>query len=277
MRQLFGILTIAVIAAAGWIASKNPPPPPQVDEQFTASTATEQRNVRDEPVDAADPRDPSSQQETAAVLTPAVDFDSGLVEFVQWKYSYLATDRSVMEREALRRALLSREQLAVAVNTAAQAQDAAAKANLPALRAQLLEADEQVRQLLHPESYAQYLLLKDADAELHRLREYAGGISNVAPLLPEQERALLFAKLTYKQHFDQLLQESGLQGNDLPTPQRLDAYRTLAQAMETYRNNFLLQARQSLHSEAQYQLLRNYESTEFEAQLAGLHRSALGE
>jgi hypothetical protein len=280
MRQAFGIIAIAAVAAVAWMAV-NRQPQTHGDEQFTDSFfAAEPPSLGRKLADSSEPSEPRSQPlqpEPLSAAAPEADSDPGLIEFAQWKYSYLLADQHAMERHELRGALLQREQLAVAINTAVQAQDAASKANLPELRSQLLQADERVRQLLHPDRYADYRLLKDADAELHRLREYAGGISNLAPLLPEQERAILFAKLTYKQHYDQLLEDSGLEGTELPAPQRLYAYQTLARELETYRNNFLLQARQSLHSEAQYLLLQNYENTEFEAQLARLHQAAVAE
>jgi hypothetical protein len=275
MQSPLGIIAIAAITAVGWIAFQHQPLP-RAGEPFAAAIATYPSTVGDPSARSNELRGEALQPEAAAIAQPT-DSDPGLIQFVNWKYSYLVADRNVLERDALDRALLLREQLAVAINTSAQAPDAAAKARLPNLNSQMLAADERVRQLLHPESYAEYLLLKDADAELHRIKEYAGGISNVAPLLPEQERAILFAKLTYKQHYDQLLRDSGLQGTDLAAPQRLDAYRSLARSLNTYRNDFLLQARQSLHSEAQYLLLQNYENTEFEAQLAELHAAAVGE
>ena len=276
MQSPLGIIAIAAVTAVGWIAFQHQPLP-RAGEAFAAAIATYPSTVGDHPARSNELRGEALQPEAAAAIAQPSDSDPGLIEFVNWKYSYLVAGRNVLERDALDRALLLREQLAVAINTSAQAQDAAARAKLPDLNSQLLEADERVRQFLHPESHADYLLLKDADAELHRLKEYSGGISNVAPLLPEQERAILFAKLTYKQHYDQLLQDSGLQGTDLAAAQRLDAYQSLARSLDTYRTNFLLQARQSLHSEAQYLLLQNYENTEFEAQLAALHAAAVGE
>ncbi|MGH8185584.1 MAG: hypothetical protein ACREUC_03410, partial [Steroidobacteraceae bacterium] len=203
--------------------------------------------------------------------------DPGLSGFVDWKYRWLIEALQESERPALRAALLRREHLAVAMNTAGQQHDPAAKTDLLALESQLAAADERLRELLHPATFAEYVLLKDADAELYRLEEYSDGISNVAPLSPAQQRAVLFAKLMYKQQYQQLLADSGLETSDLPPSQRRYAYESVARELEAYRNNFLLQAQQALDGADQYVLLQNYENTEFAEDLAKLRLAALGE
>ena len=53
-------------------------------------------------------------------------------------------------------------------------------------------------------------MLRESDLELHKLNEYAGGITNVAPLSGADRKAILRTKLAYKARFRQLLRTRDL-------------------------------------------------------------------
>jgi hypothetical protein len=270
MRAVICITVVAVGVAAIWIVGGRERGPPAPVQREPARAA-----VLPGPVVTRTEQSVHAPREIAVTNDRATD--PGLREFVDWKYRWLFEALRESERPALRAALLRREQLAVALNTAVQRHDPAAKADTPGLESQLAAADERLRELLHPATFAEYLLLKDADAELYRLRDYADGISNVAPLSPAQQRAVLFAKLMYKQQYQQLLADSGLQTSDLPPSQRRYVFETVARELDAYRNNFLLLAQQALDGDEQFVLLQNYENTEFAEELAKLRRTTLGE
>jgi hypothetical protein len=261
---------IAVGVATAWITAVR-------DRDLPVPAKRESVRVHVLPERAFVSNDPSVHEPTAVATSEDPGSDPGLSEFVAWKYRWLFEAVQESERQVLRAALLRREQLAVAVNTAVQQRDPAVKAEVPTLRSQLREADEHLRELVHPATFAEYVLLKDADAELYRLREYADGISNLAPLSPAQQRAVLFAKLMYKQQYQQLLADSGLETSDLPPSQRRYAFESVARELDAYRSNFLLQAQQALADEQQHALLQNYENTEFAEERAKLRLATLGE
>lgn len=275
MRSVIRITAIAVGVAAAWIMGVRERPAPV--QQEVARAPVNDRPAVDLPELAAayGERSERAQKATDAVEDPGSD--PGLSEFVDWKYRWLIEALQESERPALRAALRRREHVAVAINTAVQRHDPAAKIDLPALGSQLAQAEQRLRGLLHPETFAEYALLKNADAELYRLKEYSDGISNVAPLSAAQQRAVLFAKLMYKQQYEQMLADSGLETSDLPPSQRRYAYESVARELDSYRNNFLAQAQQALDGEEQYALLQNYENTEFAEDLAKLRLATLGE
>jgi hypothetical protein len=138
----------------------------------------------------------------------------------------------------------------------------------------LVQAEEKIRGLLSAADYATYEMLRDSDLELFKLNEYAGGISNVAPLSAADRESILRTKLAYKARFRQLLQDSGLERGDLSAAEREYAYEKTARALEDFRRGYLGEVRQYLVDEEQYALLSNYEATEFKAELAQLQSMA---
>jgi hypothetical protein len=109
--------------------------------------------------------------------------------------------------------------------------------------------------------------VEDPDAEeRRRLSEYAGGISNVAPVSAEQQRALLDALLRHKQAYEIAVRDAGIDRETLSEAERDYAHRLIARALRSYRDDFLLDARAIL-TDQQYELLVNYENTEFRRQL----------
>jgi hypothetical protein len=105
--------------------------------------------------------------------------------------------------------------------------------------------------------------------ERRRLEDFAGGISQVAPMTEAQKRAILEAKLRHKKAYELILRDSGIERETLSLAERTYAHQTIARALKDYQENYLLDVRTILNDE-QYVLLRDYESTEFEQELARL-------
>ena len=200
---------------------------------------------------------------SALVNTQALVVDpeeSTVAQYAAEKYQLLLDDLhhlDAAQAEQLRRALLKREQLVGEPETAGK-------------NAALAKVEDQIRGLLNPADFATYQMLKESDVELYKLNEYAGGISNVAPLSAADRKSIMRTKLAYKERFRQLLRDSGLQRSDLSAAEREYAYSMTSRAMEDYKRSYLQEVRQYLTNDEQYALLSNYETTEFNAELAKL-------
>jgi hypothetical protein len=202
---------------------------------------------------------------SAAVDTGA---ESSFGAYVDGKYRLLEPS------EKLRAALLEREKIAVAINTARQSSDETVKASIPQLLAELDASDRKVGTLLRPGDLATYDVLKDSDVEQWQLDDYAGGVSNVAPLSDDDRRAILYTKLTHRQRFRQVLADSGLMGGGLNASERQYALAELTRALGESRDGYLREVRQYLYNDEQFSLLSNYENTEYADELAKLRRIA---
>ena len=101
------------------------------------------------------------------------------------------------------------------------------------------------------------------------LAEFVGGLSNIAPVSTEQQRAILEAKVRHRQIFVTALRDSGLDREGLSVAEREYAHQTLARALDDYRQGFLLDAKPVLDEE-QFALLSNYEMTRFRKRLEEL-------
>jgi hypothetical protein len=97
------------------------------------------------------------------------------------------------------------------------------------------------------------------------------------PLTEDRKRAILYAKLSNRQRFRQVLENSGLMRGDLTASQRQFAFNDVSRALRESRDGFLQEARQHLHDEEQFTLLSNYESSEYSGELDKLRRIADGE
>lgn len=107
----------------------------------------------------------------------------------------------------------------------------------------------------------------DPNAKERRLlEEYFGGISNLAPLSAEQQRAILEAKLRHKRTYEIAVRDSGFERESLSTAERVYAHQAVARALEDYRQNFLLDAKPLL-TDQQFDLLESFEATEFKREL----------
>jgi len=182
--------------------------------------------------------------EASASDDPVRAFDSLQGEFVAQKYRYLLADSHLSSNAAttLQDLLVLREATDVPVDL------------------DLIE--RKLRQLLHPSDFARYTQLADSDAEQQQLRDYVGGMKEVAPLSAEQERAILERKLRHKQSYDAALQRLELLREDLPLPEREQARVVAMRALDDYRREYLFDMRQLLNDE-QYSALSSYETTEF--------------
>jgi hypothetical protein len=184
--------------------------------------------------------------------------------YVDGKYRFLESS------EKLRAALLAREKVAVAINTARQSNDATVKESIPRQLAELAALDQKVGTLLRPGDLATYEVLKDSDVEQWQLDDYAGGVSNVAPLSDDDRRAILYTKLMHRQRFRQVLADSGLMNGDLNATQRLYAFNEVSRALGESRDSYLGEVRQYLYNDEQFTLLSNYENTEYADELEKL-------
>lgn len=276
IAALTGAAILSLVAAVlGYRESSAPPGVGSLHPDVVAS-APQGENGRVTRVNAS--------SAAAEVLSPppsdaTVDrMDASLVRYAIDKYEALLAGplmRPVPDAE-LRNALLEREALAVALNTARQQPHSGADASLPQREAALAQAETRIRDLLHPSDYALFAALKDSDTEQFQLDDYAGGIRNVAPLSAENRRAILLTKLACKQRFREILVASGILRSDASAAERRAALSSITPALEEYRRNYLQEVRQYLYDDEQYTLLMNYESSEFDAELAKLRSMAGG-
>jgi hypothetical protein len=190
--------------------------------------------------------------------------DASFSRYVAGKYRFLETS------EELRAALLARERIAVAINTAKQGNDTAARDAIPMRQVELAALDRKIGTLLRAGDLAAFEVLKDSDIEQFQLDDYAGGVSAIAPLSDADQKAILYAKLGHRQRFREVLAQSGLMRGDLSPGERRQAFADVSRALDQAKNQYLQEVRQYLYNEEQFSLLRNYESTEHDAELEKL-------
>lgn len=224
--------------------------------------------VRDDEVAAATPAEDGSEQASEASFERYVDD----------KYRFLIESAGSKARGAqqLRAALLSRERVMVGINTARQSNDANERSSLPARLAELATVEQRIGALLPPADMAAFEFLRDSHIEQFQLDDYAQGISNVTPLAEADRRAILYSKLATRQRFRQVLEHSGLMRGEVAPGDRGRVLDQVARALIESRDSFLEEARQYLHDDEQYALLRNYENGEFRAELDKLRQLASG-
>lgn len=178
---------------------------------------------------------------------------------VDRKYRYMYEDLPDLRdsaKEMLQQLLLEREQL---------------KESGTLDPVQQAEIEAQIGELLGAAGYQQYQVLKNSDIEQHHLDEYASGISSYAPITPEQDKALLYARLRHKQIYEMSLRDSGIYQERLTPEESQHAYSVIRHALEVYKNNYLQEAKQFLNDE-QFKMLKNYETTEFDWELERLQK-----
>ena len=195
-------------------------------------------------------------------------------QYVDDKYRGLFRDVAGARLDALRAALQERERMVVQINTAKQADDAEAREGVPQLEARKVELDRKVGTLLPPGELASFDALKDADIERFQVEDFTAGISNVAPLSAADKQAILTTKLAYRDRFKRVLADSRLMTGDLNGTERLLAYNEVSRALKEYQQSYLQEVRQYLYNDEQYALLTNYETTEYNAELAKLRAIA---
>ncbi len=275
-KELGPMIVIAAVATFGvvtWWAMRDPARTEIADVADDARTVgNSSQSARSQwpsgVASAAEPTDGGG-----AALAPDADSATAAASFVAYvggKYRYLP------QSPKLTAALLERERVAVAINTAKQSADENEKQKLPQLQAELAEADRKVGSLLASGDIAGYEVLKNSDVDQFQFEDYVGGISNVVPLADEKKQAILYAKLTNRYRFNQVLENSGLMRGDLTPSQRQNALNDVSRALRESRDGFLQEARQHMHDEEQFTLLSNYENTEYSGELDKLRRIADG-
>ena len=240
------ILTAAGLALTAW--DPQAPPAPVV------ARAADSRSAPLLPADAAAVPDAPHEPATGAG--------------VRHKYRYLLEDLApgaartrVLDLLMRREAQLSRPPSDPADREKHQA----------TLEAELGDIDEALRAELHPLAYASYEMLRESDVEQYQLEEYTGGLREIAPLAPAQERAVLEAKLRQKRLYAQIVQGAGLERETLSLAEREHALSLVESGLGEYRDAYLAEVAPLL-DERQYRALANFEATEFHLELERLQQ-----
>ena len=205
--------------------------------------------------------------------------DVSFRDYVGAKYRFLFKDAGLSPEDtaALTAILLERERIAVAINTARQSSDPSEREAIARHQSELEAVDRKAGALLRARDLSAFEVLKDSDIEQFQLDDYAGGISEVAPVSEADKKAILYTKLNYRQRFRQVLADSRFMRDDLDPGERRLAFAEVRRALEISRDSYLQEVRQYLYNEEQFTLLRNYETTEFRDELEKLRRMAYGE
>ena len=266
---------LLVFVAVAWWASRNVGEP-QAADSASADTASPPPAQSEWPGSRAGDRAADTAQTQAAENGAAED---SLGTYAEGKYRFLFSDSGQSPEDAakLRAALLERERIAVAINTAKQSSDPAAKEAMPGHLAELAALDQKIGSLLRPGDLATFEILKDSDVEQFQLDDYAGGVSAVAPLSDADRKSILLTKMVHRQRFRQVLADSRLMSGELNASERQYAFAEVRRALEASRDNYLQEVRQYLYNEEQFILLSNYENTEFAAELEKLRGIVNGE
>jgi hypothetical protein len=271
------ISALLVFVAVAWWGGRGAGDMPATRAAMTTIAPGVPRAARDGLLEVAsdargvDERAGAPQMESAAEANFAI--------YVAGKYRFLFAESGLAEDAAakLRIALLARERVAVAINTAKQSSDDAAKHAIPEQQAELDALDQKVGALLRPGDLETFEVLKNSDVEQFQLDDYAGGVSAIAPLSDADKKAILYTKLVHRQRFRQVLAESRLMRGDLSASERRYAFIEVSRALGEARDHYLQEARQYLYNDEQFTLLRNYENSEYDAELAKLRGIADGE
>jgi hypothetical protein len=259
---------LAVFVAVAWWASRGDLPQPS---ESSAGNATSSPVKQTEGPHFAAGNESRNDEVAPALAAVEVGAEASFGAYVDGKYRFLEPS------EKLRAALLAREKVAVAINTAKQSNDAAMKEGIPNQVAELAALDQKIGTLLRPGDLAAYEVLKDSDAEQFQLEDYAGGVNAVAPLSDADRKAVLLTKLVHRQRFRQVLADSRLMTGELSTTDRQYAFADASRALGESHDSFLREVRQYLYNDEQYALLSNYENSEYAAELEKLRGIARGE
>jgi hypothetical protein len=208
---------------------------------------------------------------SAGAMTTAATTRSGEViapESVTHKYRYLLDDLgpSQAQRARVLDLLAQRESL-----VRQSGPEDLVRPRDPALTRQLDDIDAALRLELAPSAYASYEMLRESDVEQFHLEEYTGGIHEYAPLDATQERAVLEAKLRQKREYANLVADAGLDRESLSLAEREHAMAMVERGLNEYRLAYLAEVAPLL-DERQYNLLSNYEATEFQQELERLQQ-----
>ncbi|HEX5056920.1 MAG TPA: hypothetical protein VFX02_10525 [Gammaproteobacteria bacterium] len=224
----------------------------------------------------AGPRDDSDAPD--AFKKPALErYNESMEDLVARKYRFLLTSATLSEadREALQQLLVERERLALSLRDIREYGEAGSGAQPEDIELRLAEIDDRIQELLNPQDYQRYGLLKESDKEQHHFTEFTLGVNGIFPLNNGQQEAVLFAKIRHEKDFETNLKDLGLYADDpLNAQQRDHLYGAVQSAAETYRRGFLQEIKQYLDASSfpfdQYTLVENYTNTEFQQLLDDL-------
>jgi hypothetical protein len=269
------IPALVVFVAFVWWATRNGTGP--ITDTTSASSAPPSATQSRWPqfTTGSENDDPAPPSQDAIEVGAEASFGA----YVDGKYRFLF-DESGQSPEAakkLRAALLAREKIAVAINTARQSSDPAAKDAIPTQLATLAALDQKIGTLVRAGDLGTFDVLKDSDVEQFQLDDYAGGVNAVAPLSDADRRAVLYTKLVHRQRFRQVLADSGLMRGGLNASERQYAFTEVSRALAQSRDSYLQEVRQYLYNDEQFTLLSNYENSEYAAELEKLRGIARGE
>jgi hypothetical protein len=251
-RLLIGMSAAAAIFVA---ASQFRPAvvqgPPALGSQATPEGWPAAQSVGS-PTAAATLPQPTQATGDSARSTGDSGEESTVAEYIAEKYRFLLEDLHYLDpaqAEELRRLLRARERLAAQVSGGTPADEGSHLA--------LADMELRIRGLLHPADHATYEALRESDLELFKLNEYAGGVSNVAPLSDADREAILRTKLAYKARFRQLVADSTPERAELSAAERDYAYQLRSRALVDFQRDYLQEVRQYLVHEEQFALLSN--------------------
>jgi hypothetical protein len=269
-QSLRGVIipALLVFVAVAWWASRNGGEPQASD---AASTSVVPSTSQSEWPQFAHGNHESGDLTSPAQSGVEVGAEASFGAYVDGKYRFLEPS------EKVRADLLAREKIAVAINTARQSDDAAAKQAIPRQLAELAALDQKIGTLLPAGDLAAFEVLKDSDVEQFQLDDYAGGVNEVAPLSDADRKAVLYTKLVHRQRFRQVLADSGLMRGGLNASERQYAFAEVSRALTDSRDGYLQEVRQYLYNDEQFTLLSNYENSEYAAELEKLRGIAQGE
>jgi hypothetical protein len=272
MRNVI-VPALMVFVAVVWWASRNGGEPQAVDA--TSANPTSAPATQGSWPGGFGARDRADDREPAQAAANG-DAEDSLGTYTEGKYRFLFGDSGQSPEAAakLRAALLARERIAVAINTAKQSFDPAAKEGIPGQLVELAALDQKIGALLRPGDLATFEVLKDSDIEQFQLNDYAGGVNEIAPLSEADRKAVLYTKLVHRQRFRQVLTDSRLMSGELNASERKYAFAEVSRALKASRDNYLQEVRQYLYNDEQFMLLSNYENSEYEAELEKLRRIA---
>jgi hypothetical protein len=262
------IPAMAVFVAVAWWASRGGEP--QANDSASAS-ATSSPVTQSEWPQLTSGGGAHAELAPTALVAVEVGTEASFGAYVDGKYRFLEPS------EKLRAALLAREKIAVAINTARQSSDPAEKESIPNRLAELAALDQKIGTLLRPGDLATFEVLKDSDIEQFQLDDYAGGVNAVAPVSDADRRSILYTKLVHRQRFRQVLADSRLMTGELNAAERQYAFSEVSRALEESRDAYLQEVRQYLYNDEQFTLLSNYENSEYAAELEKLRGMAKGE
>jgi len=255
------IPALVVFVAVAWWASRGHVP--QANDSSSMDAVSTPVTQSEWPTFAAG-NDGRAEPASTGQAAVEVGADATFGAYVDGKYRFLEPSAE------LRAALLAREKIAVAINTAKQSNDSALKDEIPNQLAELAALDQKIGTLLRPGDLAAYEVLKDSDAEQFQLDDYAGGVNAVAPLSDADRKAILLTKLVHRQRFRQVLADSRLMTGELNATDRRYAFAEVSRALGESRDSYLREVRQYLYNDEQFTLLSNYENSEYAAELEKL-------